>query len=231
LEIAITRDKLKLETLTLTGARVTRFAPFGMSRNDYLATLSLAAGTVEDFDDKGLSYNVSLWEPKGNKKESTLRRDWSTTHNRVAEFAARHISVPPVPPLSEPLRNEVATGRLFQAIQVRKELNIIVNGGPGRQEQDATHRFLLAQKAHLAYDLQILLHRSTLKQGRVLKVDVDDEGPLPVYIPVREVRTEYESLASLKLARVQVKDFLPIEKGAYVARLKATGGTQDELLE
>jgi hypothetical protein len=223
LEISLLRGRDKLETLKLTGARVIKIEALGGS---YLATLSLAGGALQDFEDKGLSYHIQLWVPNDSKGD-TVWRDWNTTtHELAAEFTAQHISVPPRSPASEPLRNEVATGRLFQAIQARKELSILVRGGPGKHEQQATYEFLHAERSSLLYDVQILLHRETWGPARFSRLEVhQQEGhQLPVYEPTYESRKVYQRLAGLKLGNVQVREFLPIEEGAYVARLKVKGG-------
>jgi hypothetical protein len=226
LAISLLRDGTRLETLLLNGVRVQGFGP--VENNAYAAHLSLAGGLVQDFDDKGVVCHVTLWQQDGNGQGSgPSSGNWSATRTRLVGFGTDQISVPPHPPTREPLRNEVVVGRVFQAIEARKELSIVVGGGPAPEHRDATRLFLEAQRDRTSYDIQIELFRGT--STKVLdRVDYEGEWPYLVPKPVWHDHEEYDSLARIRLGKVQVKDYLPIEGPAYAAHLKVTGGTHAE---
>jgi len=196
MDITLLRDTTQIESLSLSNVHVESFLP--IDSGAYVAKLKLASGSVIDLNDKGLSYAVSLWRKNDNEsKEDLTSKGWIGDETYLAGFDAQKISVPPKPPTREPLHNKAQAGHLFQLIKARKQLSMVVGGGPGQEYEKATHLFLEAQARPTLYDIQVLLVRGT------------------------------NSIARLRLGKVKVEAYDPIEKGAYVARLKVTGGTAD----
>jgi len=208
LEITVIQDAAVVETIALPNVRVTDLVP--ISKGAYVVILKLTGSEVQDFDEKGLYYYVTLYQkPKRGEK-------WNDDSNWLAEFITKQIFVPPVPP--EDVKNRLQVQRLFDAIAARRQVSMTVRGAEPRNER-VTHQFIEAQRVHAAYNIDIFVYRDLVTEG--LRQEVDKSGYVPVPKVVRESKHNLSKVADTSL-QVVVQDYLPTKDGNYVARLKVT---------